>query len=52
MPKVKFMNQGDNIYTITDQQLKEIQDAGLYVEVVDFDKKPDVLKEKVKMTEG
>lgn len=51
MPKVKFMNQGDNIYTITDEQLKSIQEAGLYVEVVEIDKKPEVLKDKVKVTE-
>lgn len=44
MPKCKLLN--GNIYSFTQEQYEIITNAGLYIEKVEDDKKPDVLKEK------
>ena len=45
MPKCKLLN--GNIYPFTTEAYESIKAAGLFIEKVEDDKKPDVLKDKV-----
>lgn len=44
MPKCKLIN--GNIYQFTTDEFNSILAAGIFIEKVEDDKKPDVLKEK------
>ena len=46
MPKCKLINS-DNIYQFTTEEYNNILAAGIYIEKVEDDKKPDVLKDKL-----
>ena len=45
MPKCKLIN--GNIYQFTTDEFNSILAAGIFIEKVEDDKKPDVLKDKV-----
>ena len=44
MPKCKLIN--GNIYPFTTEAYESIKAAGIFIEKVEDDKKPDVLKDK------
>lgn len=50
MPKCKLKN--GNIYQFTQEEYESILSAGLFIEKVEDDKKPDVLKDKIQAKEA
>jgi hypothetical protein len=50
MPKCKLNN--GNVYSFTTEQYESILAAGIFIEKVEDDKKPEVLKDKIQPKEA